>query len=198
MKQKAKQPRKKICKNPKCGKKFSPYNSMQTGCCIGCAIVIGQIKAAEKSEKQAKKTKREDKERLKTKAQHTSEAQSAVNLFIRMRDKGKPCISCDKPDDGSHQRHASHYRSVGACSSLRFNTKNIWVSCAQCNNIKSGNLIEFRIRLEKKHPGLPEWLESQNRVSRYEVDYLVRIKKIFRKRARIYHKLRRIKNEARV
>ena len=128
---------------------------------------------------------REDKERIKTKAQWTREAQASVNKYIRARDKGRPCVSCGKPDNGQHQRHASHFRSVGACSSLRFNTWNIHASCMQCNSILSGNLIEYRIRLKDKvGAGRVDWLESRNEVTRYDIDYLRRIKKIFNKLAR--------------
>jgi len=117
-----------------------------------------------------------------------------VNKYVRLRDKGKPCISCGKLDDGTHQRHASHYRSTAACSSLRFNTKNIYASCQQCNTTKSGNLIEYRISLIKNHgEELVHWLESQNDVVRYDIEYLKRLKKIFNKKIRLKEKLKRLK-----
>jgi 5-methylcytosine-specific restriction endonuclease McrA len=141
------------------------------------------------SDKQDRKIHRERKEALRPRSWFLAECQKAVNEFIRIRDKGLPCISCGKPDDGSHQRHASHYRSVGACSVLRFNTKNIYASCAQCNSIKSGNLIEYRIRLKAKYgEELVDWLECQNQTIKYQVETLERIKKIYRKRSRLYLK----------
>jgi hypothetical protein len=128
---------------------------------------------------------------LKSKSEWIKEAQQAFNEFIRWRDKGKPCISCDKMDDGTHQRHASHYRSVGACTSLRFNTFNVHASCMQCNSILSGNLIEYRIRLKfKLGDERVDWLESQNGIARYDIDYAKRVKRIFKKRTRIYKKLK--------
>ena len=141
-------------------------------------------------DKRERKANAEQKLRLKPKRQWMIEAQHAVNAFIRVRDNGKPCISCDKPDNGSHQRHASHYRSVGACSSLRFNTWNIHASCATCNSVLSGNLIEYRIRLVKKEGAeRVEWLEGQNGIVRYDIEYLKRVKRIFKKRAAIYRKI---------
>jgi len=100
-------------------------------------------------------------------------AQMAFNKYIKARDKGLPCVSCDKPDNGLHQRHSSHYRSIGACSALRFHEDNCHASCQQCNTEKSGNLIEYRRRLVKRI-GLEkvEWLEFQNGVTRYKADDL--------------------------
>jgi hypothetical protein len=135
------------------------------------------------------KIKKAKLEKLKTVSNWASEAQKAVNLYIRVRDKGKQCISCDKPDRGV--RNASHYRSAGACSQLRFNTFNIFASCYKCNCQQSGNLLEYRIRLIKKIGAEKvEWLESQNEVTRYSIEYLKRVKRIFNKRAKHLTKLR--------
>jgi hypothetical protein len=173
-----------------CKIKFKPkYNSLQKTCDIPCAIVYAaelNVKTAEKRRKKERQETRKAKERLKTRGDWAREAQAAVNSYIRARDKGKPCVSCDKPDNGQHQRHASHFRSVGACSILRFNTFNIHASCATCNSTLSGNLLEYRIRLSKRlSPERVEWLECQNGLVKYEIDYLKRLKKIFNKRARL-------------
>lgn len=163
-----------------------------------CLADKGREKAAKAADRRRKKAVKEEKaehrkrkQAIKTRAEWAREAQSAVNAYIRARDKGKPCISCDKPDNGQHQRHASHYRSVGACSSLRFNTFNIHASCQQCNTTKSGNIGMYRPRLIAK-VGLDrvEWIESQNELVRYDIEYLKRLKKIFLKRARHIAKIR--------
>ena len=169
----------KTCKV--CKEKFTPFMSTAVVCSTMCAIKFAESKRVKEFRKETKILK----DKIKTKAQWAKEAQAAVNAYIRARDSGKPCVSCGKPDNGQHQRHASHFRSVGACSSLRFNTWNIHASCMQCNSILSGNLIEYRIRLKGK-VGVDrvEWLESQNDITRYSIDYLKRIKKIFTKRAK--------------
>lgn len=124
---------------------------------------------------------KEARERIKTVAKWRAEAQKACNDYIRARDAGKLCCSCDKPDDGSHQRHASHYRSVKACSSLRYDERNIFASCAQCNAHMSGNLLEYRIRLVRRYGHeLVDWLESQNGVTRYTIEDLKRIKQEYK------------------
>jgi 5-methylcytosine-specific restriction endonuclease McrA len=143
----------------------------------------GMDKATQARERQHKAETKTRKDKIKTKTEWLTEAQAAVNAYVRIRDRGKPCVSCGKPDNGTHQRHASHYRSVGACSSLRFNLKNVYASCQQCNTSKSGNLLEYRIRLKKRYgESLVEWLESQNEPKRYETDYLIRLRDVFRKR----------------
>ena len=111
-----------------------------------------------------------------------TEAQKAFNAYIRYRDRNLPCVSCDKPNDGSHQRHASHYRSVKACSALRFNEMNVHASCMQCNSHMSGNITEYRIRLIKKI-GLEmvAWIESQNKVTRYTCEELKNIELKYKK-----------------
>jgi len=181
----------KTCKQ--CNASYTPSRPLQSVCGFDCAISQSKAKRQAIEHKAAQKATREARERIKSKADWRREAQQSVNLYIRTRDKGKPCISCDKPDDGSHQRHASHYRSVGACSQLRYNTYNIHASCAQCNTMKSGNAVEYRIRLVKLiGPERVEWLEGQNWLTQYSVEYLQRIKRIFNARARHIKRLRGI------
>ena len=174
----------KYCKA--CNEPFNPYMTTQKVCGLKCAVKLAKKQTEKKVDKEFKKRKLA----LKSKSEWMKEAQQAFNEFIRERDKGKPCISCDKMDDGTHQRHASHYRSVGACTSLRFNTFNVHTSCMQCNSILSGNLIEYRLRLKLKL-GIKrlDWLECHNEIVRYDIDYAKRIKSIFKKRTRIYKKL---------
>jgi len=185
-------------KCPSC-KTFNPPGGFITGpgglqafCNIECMSKYGyanKSKGAAIKQKIQRKVTRDKKEKLKTPNDWAKEAQTAVNLYIRTRDKGKPCISCDKPDTGV--RNASHYRSVGACSSLRFNTFNNHASCYKCNCELSGNLLEYRIRLVPLlGQDRVDWLESQNEIARYSIDYLKRVKSIFNRRAKHLIKLR--------
>ncbi len=110
--------------------------------------------------------------------------QTEFNTFIRLRDKNDPCISCDQsPYQG--QRHASHYRSVKACSVLRFNEANVHASCAQCNCMKSGNITEYRIRLVKKIGSTKvDWLECQNEPRKYSCEELIELRAHYAKKIR--------------
>ncbi len=120
--------------------------------------------------KEEKKELKKRKESLRDKKWYLSEAQKWFNKFIRLRDAGLPCISCDKPDNGFHQRHASHYRSVGSCSYLRFNEMNVHASCSVCNNHLSGNIGEYTPRLMEKIGGnCFEEIKNAPKLKRWDV-----------------------------
>lgn len=145
------------------------------------------VRAQAEEAKNAAKRDRERRVEVKPLSYWMKRAQAAVNAYIRARDAGQPCISCGKPDDGSHQRHASHYRSVGGHPELRFCELNIWASCSVCNNYLSGNLVPFRAALIAKI-GLDkvEFLEGQHEPKRYrkedyqaiEAEYKAKLKEL--------------------
>ena len=145
------------------------------------------VRALEADAKNAAKRDRERKMEVKPLSYWMKRAQAAVNAYIRARDAGQPCISCGRPDDGSHQRHASHYRSVGGHPELRFCELNIWASCSVCNNYLSGNLVPFRAALVAKI-GLDkvEFLEGPHEPKRYrkedyqaiETEYKAKLKEL--------------------
>jgi len=181
----------KTCKS--CKEKFTPTRPFQPVCeRVSCAMEYLEEKRTKDRNKAKKAVKRSDrvrKQALKTITVLANEAQAAVNKHVRLRDRGKPCISCDKPDDGSHQRHASHLKSRGSNSALRFNLWNINASCSVCNNHLSGNIGNYIPRLIKKI-GLDkyEWLLTQNQPTSYSREYLIRLKRVFNKRVRIMEK----------
>jgi len=109
-----------------------------------------QDKRRAKEKVEARKVDREKLKSLKTRSEWLKELQVVFNRFIRLRDAGLPCISCEHPDDGSRQRHASHYKSVGGNPALRFDAVNCHASCSICNNYLSGNLVPYRVALIAK------------------------------------------------
>lgn len=164
-----------------CGQTFEPRNSLQRVCSQRCALDL----ANKQREKREARELREGRDRLKTRSDHAKEAQAAVNDYVRKRDEHLPCISCGKPASWNGQWHASHFRSVGAASSIRFNLWNIHKSCSVCNNWKSGNLSEYEPRLrEKIGDEKVDWLRTQTQPRTYSIEYLIRLKKIFRKKTR--------------
>ena len=165
-----------------CKTLFTPVMPMQIACGIECAKAI----AKKKREKVEKANDRQKRDSLKSRAQWAREAQAAVNAYVRIRDRDLGCISCDKPASWNGQWHASHFRSVGAASAVRFNLWNIHKSCSICNNWKSGNLSDYEPKLKEKIGAeRVEWLRTQNQRADYSIDYLRRIKKVFTKRARL-------------
>lgn len=148
-----------------------------------------------KGEKIKRANLRERKEKLKTAGEYTKEAQSAVNAYIRVRDHGKPCVSCGSMPQNKlgGTMDCGHYRSRGSASHLRFNLLNMASQCVKCNRFKSGNAVDYRIELIRRI-GLDavERIESDNTPRKFTIDYLKRIKVIFNKRARHYKKLKAI------
>ena len=170
-------------KKCKCGETYTQYTTLQNKC-PKCLAEIGR-KRHQKEQKAAHKAFRAEtrkrKEKLKTRSDHAKDVQALCNKAVRIRDREEGCISCNKPATWGGQWHASHYRPTGNCSGLRFHPMNIHKACSECNNHKSGNLSEYRIRLIQKI-GLEnvEWLESQNALYKWDIEDLKELKKYFR------------------
>lgn len=128
----------KVCKV--CAKEYKPYNSLQVVCSPLCALNFNSKKEIQKRIKEIKKNLLTHKDYLKI-------LQMIFNKYIRLRDKDKPCISCDKEVKNGH---ASHYFAVGNYPHLRFNEHNVHLSCVECNVFKHGNLLEYEERLSNR------------------------------------------------
>lgn len=206
---KGKTPKPKTC--PICSTEYTPRSSLQKVCHnYKCAIAFNKQRDAEIAAREQRKREREQsadlkqrREALKTRAEWEREAQAAFNRYIRMRDMNQECISHPgKLISNSNYItgsavDASHYRSRGAASHLRFNVFNVHAACTRCNRQLSGNAVEYRIRLIERI-GLErvERLESDNEPRKFDIDYLRRVKSIFTRRARHYEKLRKRYSEA--
>jgi len=161
----------KVCKS-----EFKPtYNTTQALCSGACALASVRQKAS----KVIKKDLKQRRESLKTLGDHKRELQTVFNKFIRLRDKDKPCISCQRHHTG--QYHAGHYLSVGARPNLRYNEINVHKQCAPCNNHLSGNPINYRINLVNLI-GLDavELLECDHEPKNYRIDDITQMKKDYR------------------
>lgn len=162
-----------------------------------------RIKDKHQADKEGRARRQKIRESFKTKSQWDKEAQSAFNRYIRIRDDGKECVSCGNQLIGKNNYltgsaiDASHYRSRGAASHLKFNVFNVHSACTRCNRQLSGNAVEYRIRLIERI-GLErvERLESDNEPRRFDIPYLQRIKSIFTRKARALEKRRERKQEA--
>ena len=148
------------CKN--CKEKFEPKTFLQKYCFKDECMKVFVEKTKEKAWKEKKQKMQQD---LETVQDYIKMAQIIFNKYIRLRDKGQVCISCQKPINGVS--HASHYLSAGGHSNVRFNEDNVWVSCYKCNVMLSGNQVEYRKALIKKI-GIErvEWLEDNGSIER--------------------------------
>lgn len=182
---------KKQC--PECKEYFVTDRGLQKVCSPTCAIERTRRKNAESRARVKARRLREQKKAIKTRSEHLKETQAAFNAWVRERDYNDPCISCGRFHEG--QWHAGHYRSVGACPELRFDHYNVHKQCSVCNNHKSGNPIEYRIRLvEKIGAEQVARLEGGNPPMKYTIEELEQKKALYRRLTRALKKQREGEN----
>jgi len=142
------------CKN--CKDKFEPIRFNHKFClkdeCI--KAFVEEVKT-----RQWKETKTRMKQDLKTLQDWLKETQTIFNKYVRLRDQGLPCISCNLPPK---KKNAGHYYSSGGHSNIRFNEDNVHLQCEACNTFLSGNLLNYQIGIQKKI-GAQKLLELQER-----------------------------------
>jgi hypothetical protein len=138
------------CKN--CKIPFEARYPMQSCCSAICAIQYAKDnpKLVKKVERDSFNSwKKEVREKHKNAAHYRKELQVIFNTYIRLRDEGKPCISCGRNLAG-RKVDASHFFSTGSYPNLRFDENNVHSACIPCNQHKGGNLIEYAIRLPER------------------------------------------------
>jgi hypothetical protein len=164
------------CKN--CKEKFEPIR-FNAKYCLKDECVRAFV--AEAKEKQWKQAKTQIKNDLKTTSDWLKEAQKVFNAYIRERDKGLNCISCDKPPK---KKNCGHYYSQGGHSNVRFDKDNCHLQCEHCNTFLSGNLLNYQIGIEKRI-GAAKLIELQGRAhleKRWSVDELKELIKKYKKK----------------
>jgi len=142
------------CKN--CKQKFEPIRFNMKYCTEVKCLKVFSEEIKEKTWKQ-KKTKMQND--LKTTQDWLKEAQVVFNKFIRLRDIGLVCISCNLPPK---KKNAGHYYSQGGHSNVRFDEDNVHLQCEACNTHLSGNLLNYQIGIEKRI-GAEKLIELQGR-----------------------------------
>lgn len=174
----------KKCKH--CEREFKQFNSLTKVCSTHCAIEHAKSVSKDVKRKEWNKTKRKRIEALKTKQDYQKELQVIFNKFIRVRDKDKPCISCNKPLSGKFD--AGHFYSTGSYPELRFNEDNVHGQCVHCNQHKRGNLIEYSLNLPKRI-GLERFEKLQslaNIPAHYTKEELKGLKEVYKLKIKNY------------
>ncbi len=124
------------CKN--CKEKFEPARFNMKYClkdeCV--RVFVEEVK-----NKTWKKTKQKAKLDLMTLSDYLKLAQQVFNKFIRLRDKGQVCISCQKKP---LKENAGHFFNANNHYNVRFDERNTHLQCEHCNTYLSGNLIEYQ------------------------------------------------------
>lgn len=172
----------KLVKCKICGVEYERQRIGQKTCSVKCAIEMAKAQRikVEKKEDRAKRIK------LKTMADWMKEAQAAFNKYVRIRDHGKPCISCGSMPEQKYggMMDCSHYRSTGAAKHLRFHLHNAAAACVKCNRYLSGNVVELRKGLiERIGTEKVEAIDNNNTTAKFDIEYLSRIKAIFTRKA---------------
>lgn len=166
--------RPKKCRVATCRASFVPSRMGQAVCSPACAM-IDAPRHAPKARKALADVQRAEikvrKEKLKSRADHLKDTQTAFNAWVRERDALLPCISCGRHHQGKYD--AGHYRTVGSNPSLRFEPLNCHKQCVPCNQHKSGNIVEYRINLVLRIGAEKvEWLEGPHEPQKYTVEEL--------------------------
>jgi hypothetical protein len=147
------------CRN--CKEKFEPVRFNQKYCfnkmCVDAWVQEAKVK-------DWKKTKAKMKAELMTLQDYIKLAQITFNKYIRLRDKGNVCISCQKIPK---KENAGHFYNANNHYNVRFDENNVHLQCEHCNTFLSGNLINYRENLLKKI-GAEEFnvLEGKSKVTR--------------------------------
>jgi hypothetical protein len=129
-----------------CKETFPLFRSMQKVCGPKCAeqlVEMKRLKEAAKREQEERKKTRERLIELKPRKWWLAKAKKALHEYIRTRDEGKSCISCDtlllRAGRLGGDYDAGHFRAVGSAKHLEFVENNIHGQCKHCNDHLKGN-----------------------------------------------------------
>jgi len=129
-----------------------------------------------------KQTKVRMKNELKTTSDWMKEAQKVFNQYIRLRDKHKPCVSCESKLGSKFD--AGHYFSSGGHKAVTFDEDNVHGQCVACNQYKHGNLLNYQIGIEKRIGAdrLLQLHEKAHQTRKYSADELQELIKKYKKK----------------
>lgn len=130
------------CKN--CKEKFEPKTFLQKYCFKDECMKVFVEKTKEKAWKEKKQKMQQE---LETIQDYIKMTQIIFNRFIRLRDKGQVCISCQKKP---LKENAGHFFNANNHWNVRFDERNCHLQCEHCNTYLSGNLIEYQRNLIHK------------------------------------------------
>lgn len=144
------------CKN--CGEKFEPkFSSLEKYCWNSDCKFVDAMEKLKKHKIQESKNWHERKkimvDNLKTTpnlSHYKNELQIIFNKYIRLRDLGKKCISCETILTKQIKYDAGHFFSVGGYGNLRFEPTNVHGQCVHCNQHLGSNPHEYRIGIEQR------------------------------------------------
>jgi hypothetical protein len=93
------------------------------------------------------------------------EVETVCNRFVRLRDDGKPCISCGQ----FRLLQAGHFFPVKGYDGLRFDEMNIHGECERCNGFDDAHLIFYEENLRERI-GVDEMNQLKDRARKYRMN----------------------------
>ena len=160
----------------KCRERFDPrFSTLEKYCWNQECKLKEAMEKLEQTKKKASNDWHQKKQIIKksllTNSDYLKLAQAVFNKFIRLRDQGQLCISCEKK---CLKENAGHYFSSGGHSNLRFNEDNVHLQCEYCNTYLSGNLLNYQVGIEKRIGGerLLKLHENAHAVKKWSKDEL--------------------------
>lgn len=140
-----------------CKTVFQPSRPLQTVCGPACAIEQAKFKRAKAERIAAAEDRKIIKSKLlemEPKSYWRKIAKRWFHLWVRTRDEGKECISCDtiliKTGKIGGDYDAGHRRSVGSAKHLEFDERNVHGQCKYCNDRLSGNPDGYNAKLPSR------------------------------------------------
>ena len=168
--------KKRKCKY--CRGLFEPVAFLQKNC-FDPNCVTEWIQETKQKEWQKKKAKL--KADLMTLSDYLKLAQQVFNKFIRLRDAGKNCISCNKKP---LKENAGHFYNANNHWNVRFNEHNVNLQCEYCNTYLHGALIQYREGLINKI-GITDFLileAESNKTRKFTTEELKEIIKEYKQK----------------
>lgn len=174
-----------------CKQKYTPkaplQNNCMTGECFDKFIEKNKITFEKKQVKERKEKRAILRDKTKTISQYKKDAKTPFQKYIRMRDNGKPCISCGvitNKIDGGHYKKAELYYGV------IFDEDNCHAQCRKCNRYLGGNEANYRNGLVERY-GVKyvENLEQkaiETKEYMHSKDELIEIKKKYQQKIKNY------------
>ena len=127
-----------------CKSVFLPITTLQKNCFEPNCVTEWLNEVKQKNWKRKKAKLKMD---LMTVQDYVKLAQQVFNKYIRLRDAGNVCISCNKKP---LKENAGHFYNANNHWSVRFDERNVHLQCEHCNTYLSGNLIYYSENLLKK------------------------------------------------
>lgn len=156
--------------------------------------IQGIPKVKQQKAKQQRKESHKRKQENKGLTYWIKQTKLVMQEYAALRDQGKACISCntyliEQNDDWVTRWDGGHYNPVGSHPEMQLLLWNINGQCRACNSFKGGMKEEQTRGIEQRY-GVKrvEYLRKPYSHHHWDLDYLARMRRIFRKRMKRYRR----------